>query len=58
MDHNGLARIEVPKTEIKILSNQEMFDKIVKELKSLGFKFVTVDLQGYRTGSMLGTLDE
>ena len=56
-DHNGLARIEVSKNEINIFSNSDVLEKIVKELKTLGFKFVTVDLEGYRTGSMLGTLD-
>ncbi|WNZ30379.1 MAG: ATP-dependent sacrificial sulfur transferase LarE [Candidatus Bathyarchaeota archaeon] len=56
-DHNSFARIEVPKNEINLFSKNEVLDKIVKELKAIGFKFVTVDLEGYRTGSMLGTLD-
>lgn len=57
-DHNSIARIEVPKNEINVFCSTEILDKIVKELKKLGFKFVTVDLEGYRTGSMLGTLDK
>ncbi len=57
-DHNSIARIEVPKNEINVFCYTEILDKIVKELKKIGFKFVTVDLEGYRTGSMLGTLDK
>jgi len=56
-DHNGLARIEVGKTERALLCNEEVQNKINKELKQLGFKYVTVDLEGYQTGSMLRTLN-
>lgn len=52
-DHNGLARIEVGRDERSILFNVGIIDKIVEELKQLGFKFVTMDLEGYRMGSML-----
>ena len=57
-DHNGLARIEVGKTERALLCNLEVQDKISNELKQLGFKYVTVDLEGYQTGSMLRTLNK
>jgi len=57
-DHNGLARIEVGREERKLLLNIEVMDKIANELKRLGFKFVTLDLEGYRTGSMLNTLKQ
>ena len=56
-DHNGLARIEVGKTERALLCNEEVQNKINKELMQLGFKYVTVDLEGYQTGSMLRTLN-
>jgi pyridinium-3,5-biscarboxylic acid mononucleotide sulfurtransferase len=56
-DHNGLARIEVSKDEIKLFCGDDVLDEIVKKLKLLGFKYVAVDLEGYRTGSMLLTLD-
>jgi uncharacterized protein len=56
-DHNGLARIEVGRDERERLCNTETFDKINSNLKQLGFKYVTVDLEGYRTGSMLHTLN-
>jgi pyridinium-3,5-biscarboxylic acid mononucleotide sulfurtransferase len=55
-DHNGLARIEVGKEERKLLCSPEVQDKIESALKRLGFKYVTVDLTGYQTGSMLRTL--
>jgi len=57
-DHNGLARIEVGKDERKIFFNMEVMDRIVEELKRLGFRYVTMDLEGYRTGSMLLTLED
>jgi pyridinium-3,5-biscarboxylic acid mononucleotide sulfurtransferase len=57
-DHNGLARIEVKKDERNRLCDVEVLDKITSRLKALGFKFVTVDAEGYRTGSMLQTLND
>jgi uncharacterized protein len=56
-DHNGLARIETGKDERKLFFNVEILDKIAADLKAIGYKYVTVDLEGYRTGSMLLTLD-
>lgn len=55
-DHNGLARIEVGASERARLCNVEALDKVAVELKRLGFVYVTVDLEGYRSGSMLKTL--
>jgi len=57
-DHNGLARIEVAKTERNIFCNTRVLDSVNEALKELGFKYVTFDLEGYRSGSMLKTLDE
>ena len=52
--HGEIARIEIlPAEFIKLLNRRE---EIVSELKSCGFKYVTLDLQGYRTGSMNETL--
>ena len=56
-DHNGLARIEVGRDERKLFCNVEILDKIFDDLKRIGFKYVTLDLEGYRTGSMLLTLE-
>lgn len=47
-DHDTIARIEVEKSEIAKLCNLDQIDKIVYEIKELGFKHVTLDLEGYR----------
>lgn len=57
-DHNGLARIEVGADERSLLFNIDIIDRIAEEFKHLGFKFVTMDLEGYRTGSMLVTIED
>jgi len=56
-DHNGLARIEVGRDERQVFFNTKIMDIIAKELRELGFKYVTLDLEGYRSGSMLLTLE-
>ncbi len=48
--HHGIARIEVGKEEIpRALENRH---RIAEELRKLGFSYVTLDLEGYRSGSM------
>jgi pyridinium-3,5-biscarboxylic acid mononucleotide sulfurtransferase len=56
-DHNGLARIEVAKWERVLFCNLEVLDRVASELKALGFDYMTFDLEGYRSGSMLKTLE-
>ncbi len=46
------ARIEVGTEEIPRLLDFDLRNKIVADIKHLGFTYVTLDLQGYRTGSM------
>lgn len=53
--HDNLARIEVTPQEFELLLSHR--DEITKALKEYGFSYVTMDLQGYRTGSMNETLD-
>ena len=54
-DHDTLARIEVPPQEFdKIMP---LRDKIIEALKSLGYAYVTLDLQGFRSGSMNEVID-
>ncbi len=55
--HGSLARLEVPEEYAPVLMRKENREKIREELKRLGFSYVTVDLQGYRMGSMNETLD-
>ncbi|GJL66530.1 MAG: adenine nucleotide alpha hydrolase [Nitrospirales bacterium] len=50
-DHAGIARIETSDSEIGLFYDPERRCRIVRELKRLGFQFVTVDLEGYRSGS-------
>lgn len=52
-DHNGLARIEVDPSKRNLFCNVQVLDKVAVELKKLGFKYVTFDLEGYQSGSML-----
>jgi len=49
--HGHLARIEVPREDMARLLS-EMAAEIVGQLQGLGYAYVTLDLQGYRTGSM------
>lgn len=51
-DHGNLARIEVGKDERELLFNKELFDRIANSLRQLGFTYVTLDMLGYRSGSM------
>ncbi|MDR2351263.1 MAG: ATP-dependent sacrificial sulfur transferase LarE [Endomicrobium sp.] len=55
--HDNLARIETDETGFEILMDKNKRKKIYKKLKDLGYVYVSVDLLGYRTGSMNETLD-
>ncbi|MDF0681709.1 MAG: ATP-dependent sacrificial sulfur transferase LarE [Candidatus Nitrosocosmicus sp.] len=46
-DHDTIARIEIERSEIIKLCNLDKIDKIVSEIRELGFKHVTLDLEGY-----------
>lgn len=48
--YNGLCRIEVAKKDIPLLINKRQ--QVASRLKKLGYNYVTVDLEGYRTGSL------
>lgn len=50
--HNDLARIEVLPEQIEDIVKKENREKITKELKNAGFSYISLDLEGYRTGSM------
>lgn len=54
--HDKLARIEVQPSEFEKIMQEENRTKIFHKLKQYGFTYVTLDLQGYRTGSMNETL--
>ncbi|MCI0700375.1 MAG: TIGR00268 family protein, partial [Planctomycetia bacterium] len=51
--HEGeLARLEVPASEIARLASDEVRTELSRGLHALGFKFVTLDLDGFRSGSL------
>ena len=54
--HGTLARIEVLPGDLGRIMEEETRARIAAELKGIGFSYVTLDLQGYRTGSMNETL--
>ncbi len=51
-DHAGIARIEILPEEFTKLMNKDAREKIITFLKSLGYKYITLDLQGFRSGSL------
>ena len=50
--HNYLARIEVPAEHIARLAEPETRRRIVEHFRQAGYNYVTLDLQGFRSGSM------
>jgi len=59
--HNGFARIELEPEELKRLMNVHLWrirKKIYAKLRDLGFTYVTLDLLGYRSGSMNEVLEK
>jgi uncharacterized protein len=54
--HNGLCRIEVEKRALNKFLNKRQ--EIVGRLKKLGCNYITLDLEGYRTGSMNAVINQ
>ena len=50
--HESVARIEVSAEEIPRLLTPELRNRVTREFHAAGFSYVTVDLQGYRSGSL------
>ncbi len=50
--HNDTARIEIVSDEIGRLLNKELRESIAHRLKKFGFKYVTVDIEGFRSGKL------
>ena len=55
-DHGDLARIEVPLDALGMLVEPGRRDQLVAHLHELGFSYVTLDLEGFRSGSMNAAL--
>jgi uncharacterized protein len=50
--HDDVARIEIARDEMARALEPDVAAAIVKELKAIGYRYVSLDLQGYRTGSL------
>jgi uncharacterized protein len=50
--HDDVARVEIARDEMARALDPEVGAAIVRELKAIGYRYVTLDLQGYRTGSL------
>ncbi|NDD63311.1 MAG: TIGR00268 family protein, partial [Acidobacteria bacterium] len=50
--HGDLARIEISPDELPRALDRELLQRINTGFRALGFKYVTLDLEGYRTGSL------
>jgi uncharacterized protein len=57
-DHGDIARIEVSQEDIERLAAPGMRSRVVSQLKEFGYKFVCLDLTGYKSGSMNVTLTD
>ncbi len=56
--HGDTARIEVPRADEHVVLAGGNRESIVRGLKAIGFRYVSLDLEGYRTGSMNEPLGE
>lgn len=56
--HGGLARIEIDPEELPRALDPDMVGRFVDLFKGLGYRFVTLDLEGYRSGSLNAALGD
>ena len=56
--HDTIVRIEVHPKDVEKITMEPFRSQIVEKLKSLGFKYITLDLQGFRSGAMNEVLSE
>jgi uncharacterized protein len=50
--HDGLVRLEIAPAELDQALRRQVIDELAKRFRALGFQYVTLDLHGYRSGSM------
>ena len=50
--HGDVARIELARDEMHRMLTAEMRDCVTREFEAAGYKYVSLDLAGYKTGSM------
>ena len=51
-NHDTLVRLEISPAEMHNVLRKEIVDELARRFRELGFKYVTLDLHGYRSGSM------
>ncbi len=50
--HDKIVRLEIAREEFDRVLNAEVVDELAQRFRALGFRYVTLDLHGYRTGAM------
>jgi uncharacterized protein len=50
--HGDIARIEVPREDMPLFLDGDVSQRVVDRFKALGYTYITLDIQGYRMGSM------
>jgi uncharacterized protein len=50
--HGDIARIEIARDELEKAFDLDLFDKLSREFKQIGFQYVALDVDGYRTGAL------
>ena len=55
--HDRVARIELPLADVERLLEASCRERVVRALKEIGFDYVALDLQGFRSGSLNDALD-
>jgi uncharacterized protein len=56
--HDNLVRLEIARAEMEHALSLPVVDELARRFRELGFKYVTFDLNGYRSGAMNEALDE
>jgi len=56
--HDQLVRLEISQSEMDRVLNQQIFKELAARFRELGFKYVTLDLEGFRSGSMNEVLNK
>lgn len=56
--HGDLVRIEIAPEELEKALNKETSEKLSNDFRKIGFRFVTLDLHGYRSGALNEVLDK
>jgi len=51
-EHGKIARIEIPVKDFMLLMDGEIRNRVVDFLRSLGYLYITLDLEGFRSGSL------